>query len=998
MPSSILGLGVLGDILLGSTLGSTSGTTVTGSAGIPSAEAFGATGESVTGPITGAAGIPSAEAFPTTGALVSGYIGGVAGIPSAEAFGDDGFLTGPIVGAAGIPSGEAFGSSGESVTGPIVGAAGIPSAEAFGSPGSVTGPIVGSAGIPSAEAFGSGALQQPIIGSAGIISAEAFGAGNVVANITGYIGIPSAEAFGRSGTVTAAGNFSLLIRGREGIYHLKADTMTIQKEMASRSSASFTLRPSSEDGSTLRPCRGDEVIYIFKGRRIFGGFVTTTQEHALDSTDIIEIKVSCVGYRKLAESRTWAKTYTGSSFSMASIVGDLFEATLAQEGISYDADEDLSIAGKRFPLQPEKTVDQHLDYIGSVFGADWMIDDYRRLRINRRLLEAAPWPLEDDGMRASDKLCIWRRLNVTRSDQEYRNRQGLQTGVPVSGQQVSTVAGNGGYSYTLGYAVTGKPSVKVNGTAKIVVEAAEITEAPYDFYYTLNSNILRHNPIQAAYISTDSIVVTAPSASLDVYYLANAAEIARRAARTGGTGLVEVITPALGVRDQAAAASMAAGMHERFGAESERIEWESDAPFWDIGQMVAVRVRSPLVAGLFSIEGVSIREVGCTYLTYTVRATGFTLPMIVGLTIEEGAEPGSWEIEIEIDRPHGIDIETPGITIWGIDGLEPIWGTHTVDPIDPNTLHFTIPAIDGIDLTGIDYTGGLGGTGGGGVNGYNGTEEPFGGVIFSGLPPAPTVDPRDGTTDGIGEKAFVVTNVNINTNEVTLSEDHGWTSSFPTDNGFRVAIWGVKGTENPVTTFSINHMSTRVQVTATNKFIAADVGPLSGAPGFVDNGAGRAMETERIVRFAAPASPLNTLKMFFAAATPGENLAIETATFVLSSAIPGIASRPLYVASNYTNPWIAERDITVLESVSATIATPADGAPVLIDIKKNGSSIFAAGTYLEIGAGVTDVVRQSTFAETPLVVERGDKFTVDVVGVGSEFPGCNATVHLNMRG
>lgn len=954
----------------------------------------------VAGAITGASGIASGETMTGVGAVVSDTLTGEAGIVSAEAFGTEGeSVTGPLTGSAGIASGEAFGAEGESVTGPVTGAAGIASGEAMGSGGSATGPITGSAGIPTAAAMGSGGdVRQAIIGETGIASAEAFGEGDVLSVISGYFGIESAEGFGRSGTVLNDYAFGLFIRGRNRIFNLKADSMNIQKEQASRSSASFTLRKRRSDGVLFRPIVNDEVVYTYLGRRIFAGFITTLEEYALDSRDDeIEIKVSCNSYRKLAENRVYSRSYEGTSFSMASIVNDLYEATLAQEGISYDADEDLTISGKRFKIQPERSVDQALDYIASVFGADWKIDDYRRLRVNRKVFEIAPHVLTNNGRRF-DGVAIHRKLRVFRSDAEYRNRQGLQTGAPVSGLQQTTLNGNSGYVYRVGFPVTGKPTVKVNGTAKTVVDSGSIADGPYDFYYTLNDNRIRQNPTQVAYTSLDTLVFTAPSASLDVYYLSNEAEIERRAAQTGGSGLVEVVTSALGIRDQAAAESMALGMMERYGAEAERIQFESDCPFWDIGQLLTVRMTAPLVAGMFLIQSVSISEVGLTYLRYSITAVAFALPKIVGLTAEEGETPGSWDVEIIVDRPHGLEGITDGISLWGIEGWEPIWGTWTVEPIDTTTLTFHIDEGLGIDLSGLEYNGGLGGSEGGGTIGYGGTDDPFGGVIFAGMPPGAGVDPREGTAGGIGQEALVITNVNTNTNEVTTSEDHGFSSSYPTDNGFRVAIFGVRGCDNPATLSSINTISTRVEVTASNKFIARDVGSLVGADGFIDDGAGRVIETDDIVRSALASSEVTPLKMFFAAATPGENLHGETAVFVLANAVPGVASRPLAVASNVTNPWIAERDISVAESVSGTISVPPDGAPVLIDVKKNGVSIFASGTYLTIPPGETSTIRETNFATTPLTIEKGDKVTVDVVQVGSDFAGCNATVHLNMRG
>lgn len=87
-----------------------------------------------------------------------------------------------------------------------------------------------------------------------------------------------------------------------------------------------------------------------------------------------------------------------------------------------------------------------------------------------------------------------------------------------------------------------------------------------------------------------------------------------------------------------------------------------------------------------------------------------------------------------------------------------------------------------------------------------------------------------------------------------------------------------------------------------------------------------------------------------------------------------------------------ERTGTIVK-VRASVGTPPTGGPVVVDVKRNGSSIFAssadrptiaAGTYTDLG--------------TPSVVSivPDDFLTVDIVEVGSTYPGADLTVTLTI--
>lgn len=1285
---------------------------IAGSAGIITREAFGSTGI-VAGPLTGSSGIPTAEGFGAVGGELSNLMDGLDGIESGEAFGADGEVRGPITGTAGIISRETFGAGG-SVAGPISGTAGIISRETFGAGGTaaISGPITGAAGIPSLEAFGAGGeVKQLVTGLSGIPSAEAFGSGGkVLMVIVGYFGIPSAEAFGKSGTITFASGFNLYIRQRERKTSLMANTMTVNIDLTGHSSASFMLQ-----SQRYRPQPGDEVVYLYQGRRLFAGFIQQTVEEAFPFTQFVKISCTCVDYKSICDTRVYSKTWRGPTMDLVTVVKDIVAVGLSSEGITYDGDETSSIDAARLEFADD-TVTACLDRVCAAWGYDWWIDNYRQLHVERTRWQVAPYVLRDNVL--GDQ--TWRNMKVTRTEAQLRNRQGARTAIPVSGQRQNTFTGQADYNYTLSYPVTGKPTVAVNGDEKIVVLFSDRSLQPYDFTYLLNSNIVSQNPSQAAYTGSDTVIITAPSANLDVAWTEDSAAIARRAQRVGGSGIVEVVTTARNIRDQAAALTFNSQMLNRYGSMQE-VEFESDLVGWEVGQIVQAAVRVPRLSGMLQIRALSIREIDVTFPRYAVKCQSPVLPAINGITVTDNGDGtygvqidtdpnglgkgtidlsgvddggggvdilsidavdqgGYWEltlvletwpgifagdpvrtsnVKIEADGGFGVSFGQPVLAIngkWNVHTVSPpsfrglgnggsltirtifddnppvdftgfkylnpgdgrlegvqqsgqldgtwtiddgggsgvhivaltatdhttywellftldIWsgtlagesihtsniiidadggegisfgqpvlrinGTWSVQVVDQANLQLTVQTNhDGnpdVDFSGLVYKnsplglvggappyigpkisfttgqtchilsvelidGGDGLTwtvkllldqfpirvGSGGLNEamvagdefrVSGMESAFPGITSSSQVPGLTPAQKQALTDALGKSlngswissavgadpemsvtfvtntldndpryllGFTYTNapkadfsvsaqngnpgvdlrriagsgagggtvhtgqndleetnlriaaINNITGEITTTDDHHFTTSYPDYHGSVVAIFGV------LQPLRINNGICRIVVTGTNTFIDKEVDLLALAfdPAF-DFNEGHGWVTETKDRINLASGPDDALKNVFGVTAGNSSNTIDKATFILANTVPGLPTRPLQVGDNQTNPWVAQKDLSVVDSVSAVIGTPPLGGPITIDIKQNGTSIFPGGGLLTIPEGQTEVVRVTDFANTPQVVNKDDKFTVDVVSAPNavgQFPGCNAVVNMVTRG
>ena len=275
-----------------------------------------------------------------------------------------------------------------------------------------------------------------------------------------------------------------------------------------------------------------------------------------------------------------------------------------------------------------------------------------------------------------------------------------------------------------------------------------------------------------------------------------------------------------------------------------------------------------------------------------------------------------------------------------------------------------------------------------------------GGNGFSGIP---TVPGDGGNTSGIGATSpiFRVVNVNNQTGEVTVDRDHSFTTSYPdTLTGSVVCIMGVTAPEG------INNPVCRITVTGARAFIAQDSfdAQLAFEPAFKNDGQGIVVLTDSRVRYNLASSPTDPLSHALGLTAGSIPLDTDRITFFLPNGVPGIPSRGLVVGDNVTDGFVAQKDISVIESVYVSLGVPGMGdvgvdgsGDVVLDVTKNGTSIFAAGG-VTIPGGSTDPITVTGLAENPAYVMQGDTLNVDVKKTGSQFPGCSAKVIVNTKG
>lgn len=112
--------------------------------------------------------------------------------------------------------------------------------------------------------------------------------------------------------------------------------------------------------------------------------------------------------------------------------------------------------------------------------------------------------------------------------------------------------------------------------------------------------------------------------------------------------------------------------------------------------------------------------------------------------------------------------------------------------------------------------------------------------------------------------------------------------------------------------------------------------------------------------------------------------AVPMTPFTMTVTIPGTA-----IVRTGTMRQYLEYD-GVISTIRISAGTPPAGASLLVDIKKNGTSILAAPAGLSSGSSV------ATITPTTTTFSAGDYFTLDVTQVGSTTPGSEVAVSLTV--
>jgi hypothetical protein len=265
-------------------------------------------------------------------------------------------------------------------------------------------------------------------------------------------------------TIIVGGNgTALLLNGQQLSW--KESSFRITRRLNSSDSASFQLEHYAGDDY---PEEGDEVVMIWEGTRIFGGYVLNVEEDTQDGQDDKSLlTVNLTGYDSLFDNLVVAKLYTVPIGGLPQIIlYDIWATKLAPRGITYNygAGPSVLLGDTLFKYV---TVREAINTLLAQ-SPDWSIwiDENKQLRFERTngAGHNAPFIIEDG-------LDNWDSLKVTKDRSRFRNRQWVLPSKDLKSLFTDTHTGDGSTTaFSTTYALATKPIILVDGVAQVVTE------------------------------------------------------------------------------------------------------------------------------------------------------------------------------------------------------------------------------------------------------------------------------------------------------------------------------------------------------------------------------------------------------------------------------------------------------------------------------------------------------------------------------------------------
>jgi hypothetical protein len=447
---------------------------------------------------------------------------------------------------------------------------GVAASSAVGALGFRAAASASIVGLQTASAAGQaiGDVTVDFANIPGLEASTAAGAPTVTAGA--HVPLSGISASAAAGSVKcASGRFSLFVAGVDRTHMLHLNSLSANRDITGQTAAQFVLY---DRLGRYVPRDGEEVLYYFLGRRVFGGLVQKSEMKCLESRTETLTTVNCVGYQQILQDRTYTNVFRGPTIDLKTVVQDIVAVGLSGEVIRYPSDSETStIDAKRFTFSGD-TVYASLQKVAKDFGYNFWVDNDAVIHMERVAWKPAPYTIRDQTTQSGQ----WRQMKVTRDASRVTNTIGTRGAIPLA-QTTAT---------------------------------------------------------------TKSTVAT----------LVDSALIFARKGRVGGSGIVEEVTTVRNVVDAPAAAAINVATQNRYGKPITTIEFESDLPFWEIGQVVHLFTTAPAAAGLFQIRALSFREINLAFLRYTVHLQAPELPVIEGILVEDNGD-GSNTLTVDFGRP-----------------------------------------------------------------------------------------------------------------------------------------------------------------------------------------------------------------------------------------------------------------------------------------------------------------------------------------------------------
>ena len=465
---------------------------------------------------------------------------------------------------------------------------------------------------------------------------------------------------------------------------------SITKPKRGRATAQFTLFDISQ---SYRPVIGSPVV-LTDGATSFVGLIVKIKEQRMDPEtgvlDYVKYACECSDYGAIFDRRFVWRRYPAGSIAK-NIILDIFRDKLLEDGFTATHVDGFTTIADELVFDG-RSVTECFNQISDLTGEDWWLSGASGKDLYFKALAAAPLA----PFSITDTSYNWRRLEVSYDSRSYRNRQYLRAGATLqSGTRTEPFTGNGiQWLFSTQFVLTAAPTITVNGLPQTVYEMNVDAYPAAGWFWTRGGGGVQQGTQTPPAIGA-TIVVQYGSYDSSVAMAEDAAAQAARAAIEGGSGVWESIDEARDVDNLTTAQALAAGILARHLDMPTEIQYETDVPGLEPGQMQPVMlsangISAPVagpelisngdfasgaswaVSGAWSIgsgvatataawyadllaQPLASADPGQYRITWTMTHSGGTLYVRIGSDSSAGyAESGTYSVDIDVHAGDGI--------------------------------------------------------------------------------------------------------------------------------------------------------------------------------------------------------------------------------------------------------------------------------------------------------------------------------------------------------
>lgn len=407
------------------------------------------------------------------------------------------------------------------------------------------------------------------------------------------------RAFGGPVIYSDDSSYIVLIGGSP--VFVQAGTLSIQRSIARRSQASFTVHT---DTATHFQQYQQVAIYDKNTNLIFTGYITTPKEQKPGFQNSLVHSITCIDQHFLADKRRITASYTNKTCGY--IVQDIVTNILSQEGVTigqiYDGPTPSPMLypsptlypGGNVGLIPLVTftyakVSDALDALATQASAAgvpyyWMIDEQKRF-----YFVPYTWTANANVVDGSLIDHKYNPPSVTRANPTYRNTQYIVGGTQQTLTQTEVRKGDGSTTaWPMSYALAQTPTITVNGSSKSI--GIKGVDSGKDFYWAAGDPIIAQDSGGVKLTSSDTLQVVYIGEYPSTAITQDNAQIAYQASIDGTSGIIEDVQTDSTQTSLSNSLSLAGQLITKYATQAILCEFVTQQTGFAAGQLLTVNL------------------------------------------------------------------------------------------------------------------------------------------------------------------------------------------------------------------------------------------------------------------------------------------------------------------------------------------------------------------------------------------------------------------------